>query len=95
MDSNTIIIKPILTEKSNEARENNCYCFEVNKRANKCEVKRALEEIYKVNVLRCNIINVKGKPRRQRTRKYGRTRAWKKAIVKLAQGQTFPFFEGV
>ncbi len=95
MDSNTIIIRPLLTEKSNNVRENNQYCFEVNKRSNKCEVIRALEDIFKVNVVKCNILNVKGKPRRQRTRKYGRTRSWKKAIVTLSKGQSFPFFEGV
>lgn len=95
MEANTIIIKPLLTEKSTDARQENKYLFEVHKKANKNEIKRALEKLYKVNVINVNTMNVKSKPRRLRTRKYGKTRTWKKAIVQLAQGQSFPFFEGV
>ncbi len=95
MDANTIIIKPLLTEKSTDARAENKYYFEVHKGANKNEIKRALELIYKVNIVSVKTSNVKSKPRRLRTRTFGKTRTWKKAIVTLAQGQAFPFFEGV
>ena len=96
MESNSIIIRPILTEKSNEIRsKSNQYTFEVNKRANKCEITRAIEDLYKVNVMNCNIVNIKAKPRRQKSRKFGYTREWKKAYITIAKGQAFPFFEGV
>jgi large subunit ribosomal protein L23 len=95
MNPNSIIIKPLLTEKSTDAREMNKYYFEVHRNANKNEIKRALEFIYKVQVVGVNTSNVKSKPRRLRTRTFGKTRTWKKAIVELAPGQTFPFYEGV
>lgn len=94
-DVNAIIIKPLLTEKSTESRNQNKYLFEVHKSANKNEVIRALQSLYKVTIIKCNIINVKSKPRRLRTRTFGKTRTWKKAIVTLKQGDSFPFFEGV
>lgn len=95
MENNQIIVKPVLTEKSTTARESNKYVFEVHKASNKNEITRALEAIYKVTVVKCNVINVKSKPRRLRTKTFGKTRTWKKAIVTLAKGQSFPFFEGV
>lgn len=95
MNANTVIIKPLLTEKSTDARMQNRYYFEVHKGANKQEIKRALELLYKVNVLKVRTSNVKSKPRRLRTRTFGKTRTWKKAIVTLVAGETFPFFEGV
>ena len=95
MDNNSVIIRPLLTEKSTDARSENKYVFEIRKDANKLDVAKALEDLFQVNVIKCNVINVKGKPRRLRTRKFGRTRSWKKAVVSLANGQAFPFFEGV
>jgi large subunit ribosomal protein L23 len=95
MDANAIIIKPLLTEKSTEARDVNKYLFEVHRDANKNEVTRAIEELYKVTVAKCNIVNVKSKPRRLRTKTFGKTRTWKKAIITLISGDRFPFFEGV
>ncbi len=95
MNPNSIIIKPLLTEKSTDARDENKYYFEVHRAANKNEIKRALELLYKVNIVCVNTSKVKSKPRRLRTKTFGKTRTWKKAIVTLAQGQAFPFFEGV
>lgn len=95
MENNQIIVKPVLTEKSTASRDHDKYVFEVDKRANKNEVTRALESIFKVTITQCNIVNVKSKPRRLRTKSFGKTRTWKKAIVTLAKGQKFPFYEGV
>ncbi|MCK4907593.1 MAG: 50S ribosomal protein L23 [Spirochaetes bacterium] len=89
-----IIISPLLTEKANTLKEADKYVFKVDRRANKDLIKRALESMYEINVLKCNIINVRGKKKRVRYR-LGMTPSWKKAIVTIKQGQTFPFFEGI
>ncbi len=80
----SIIRKLLVTEKNNLAMEqDNCYTFQVDPFANKLEIKRAIEEIYKVTVLRVNTMNRKGKLRRERTMKYGQTSATKRAMVTL------------
>ena len=83
-----IIIRPVLTEKTWRAIENEGkYTFEVHPDASKPEIKRAVEELFGVVVEKVWTARVKGKPRRTRLdRRYGRTRSWKKAIVKLAPG---------
>ena len=88
-----IIIRPIVTEKSSSLMEFNKYTFEVHKDANKIQIRKAVEEIFKVNVLSVNTMNVKGKPKRMGAFQ-GRTRSWKKAIVALPEGQRIEFFEG-
>ncbi len=94
-DPRDIIIRPVLTEKTYRLQaENNQYVFEVARDANKVEVKKAIEELFRVNVEKVQIINVKPKPKRLR-RAPGKTRAWKKAIVRLRKGETIPLFEGV
>lgn len=90
-----ILKRPILTEKSNyQADELQRYTFEVDKRANKLQVRWAVESVFDVSVVDVHIMNVRGKTRRF-GRKEGRTSDWKKAIVTLAPGQTISFFEGV
>jgi len=64
----------------------NQYQVVVEKHANKIDVKRAVEQLFKVKVLRVNTLNVRGKARRERTVQFGRTPAWKKAIVTLKEG---------
>ncbi len=94
IDPRDIIIRPILTEKSLRLqREANGYVFEVRKDANKPQIKWAVEELFKVKVIKVSTINLKGKPRR-RYRAVGRTRAIKKAIVFLKEGDTITLFEG-
>ncbi len=94
-DPRDIIIRPILTEKTYKLQvDNNQYVFEVARDANKIEVKKAIEELFRVSVEKVQIINVKPKPKRLR-RAPGKTRAWKKAIVRLRKGETIPLFEGV
>ncbi len=88
-----IIILPLVTEKTNAAMERGTYSFRVHPHATKADIHNAVEEIFKVRVIKVNTMNVKGKPRRLGMR-LGRTRNWKKAMVTLAPGQKIPFFEG-
>ncbi len=90
-----IIIRPIITETSMMGMEDRKYTFEVDKRANKTEIKNAIEEIFGVKVEKINTLNVKGKPKRQ-GRFFGKTASWKKAIVKLSKdSKEIEFFEGM
>lgn len=93
MSPDQIVIQPILTEKSNGQRESGEYTFKVNPRANKLQIKQAVSQLFGVHAVTCRIINVKSKPKRTRTAK-GRTASWKKAIVKLAEGERIAVFEG-
>lgn len=95
MHAYEVLRRPILTEKSSyQADTLHRYTFEVDRRANKLDVRRAVEEVFDVAVENVNIMNVRGKPRRF-GRREGRTSDWKKAIVTLAPGDTISFFEGV
>lgn len=77
-----IIIKPIITEKSNMEMQAGKYTFEVNKKATKVDVKRAVEKLFNVKVLKVNTINVSGKEKRV-GRNIGKTADWKKASVSI------------
>lgn len=86
-----IIIRPIITEHSYDMIEENKYTFEVAKDANKIEIAKAVEELFDVNVKKVNTLNVK--PKKKRVRYVaGYTRAWKKAMVTIAEGQTIEIF---
>ena len=89
-----ILISPILSEKSNSLREEGKYVFKVDPRASKIEIKEAVRKLFNVNVVDCTVMNVGGKIKRVRGRP-GRTSTWKKAIVRLAPGETIKVFEGV
>jgi len=91
-----IIRRPLITEKSTELRDdNNIVAFEVDRRANKIDVKRAVEAQFKVKVSDVRVSTVHGKVRRQ-GRFAGRRPDWKKAYVRLAPGEkAIEFFEGV
>ena len=91
-----IIRRPLITEKSQIQRdESNTVAFEVDARANRIEVKRAVEAQFKVKVAEVRIASMHGKVRRQ-GRFVGRQPDWKKAYVRLAPGEkTIEFFEGV
>ena len=84
-----IIVKPIVTEKSVALMEENKYTFKVSMSANKIEIKNAIQEIFKVKVVDVTTMRVYGKKKRM-----GRT-DWKKAIVKLAEGDQIEVFEGL
>ncbi len=78
-----VIKGPLISEKSTfQATVRNAYAFEVDKRADKIMIKKAIEELYNVKVLDVRTIRVAGKPRRTRAG-YATTQEWKKAIVKL------------
>ena len=103
MDSNEIIIEPVLTEKTNFLREGDAktYVFKVAKKANKLMVMRAVSDLFNVRPVSCRIMNVRGKVRHNRAisrnsfrRGLGRTAAWKKAMVTLDKGQSIDAFEG-
>jgi large subunit ribosomal protein L23 len=87
-----ILIKPLVTEKTTGLMVENKYCFKVDSKANKIEIKHAVESIFKVNVTDVKTINVRGKLKRQ-GRFAGYTSDWKKAIVTIEQGQRLPIFE--
>ncbi|AFV12757.1 50S ribosomal protein L23 [Thermacetogenium phaeum DSM 12270] len=90
-----VLIRPLVTEKAvNLAQEQNKYTFYVDKRANKIEIKKAVEDLFKVKVLSVNTINVKGKKKRV-GRYEGRTPERKKAIVTLRPGDKIDIFEGL
>jgi len=90
-----IIRRPLVTEKSNIGREEtNIVTLAVDPRANKHEIGRAVEQLFNVDVLEVRTMRMPRKTRR--VGKYvGRKTEWKKALVKLAEGQTIEFFEGV
>jgi len=90
-----IIINPIVTEKSTIQKEsNNQYSFEVDKRANRIQIRSAVENFFKVRVKSVKTMNISGKIKR-RGRIVGKRKDWKKAIVKLLPGDRIEFFEGV
>lgn len=94
MDNHTILKRPMVTEKTNAMMEQNKYCFVVDPRANKNQIKQAVEEVFKVKVLDVNTANFMGKMKRM-GRHEGRRPSWKKAVVTLAPGSRIEFFEGV
>jgi large subunit ribosomal protein L23 len=97
MKAREIILRPIITEKTTSMQEReNTVCFEVDRRANKIQVRKAVEELFDVKVTDVHMVNRKGKP----TMRYGRTvshrPAVRKAYVQLAEGsKTLEFFEGI
>ena len=95
MDPHQVIIRPVISEKSyNLIETQNQYTFQVDRRANKNQIKRAVEEAFDVRVDKVNTVNVKSKPKRQGLTR-GRTARWKKAVVRLAEGERIELFEGV
>lgn len=88
-----ILIAPILSEKSNELREEGKYVFRVHPDATKLQIKDAVNKLFNVKVIDCSVMNVNGKVKRLRGRA-GKTSSWKKAIVRLAPGETIKVFEG-
>ena len=86
-DYTSIIIAPVITEKSAMQRENNVYTFKVAKSANKIEVKKAIEEAFGVKVVKVNILNTKSKSKRV-GRYTGKTQSFKKAYVTLKDGDS-------
>ncbi len=93
--ANEIISQAILSEKSTIIKEKeNRYVFKVNPLANKLEIKKAIENAFGVKIIDIKTINVKGKTKRL-GRFVGKRSSWKKAIVRLKEGNTIEIFENV
>lgn len=91
-----IIIRPIITEQSMEDLDIKKYVFEVAKDANKIEIKKAIEEIFDVKVIRVTTTIVPGKEKRVGSKPKGYTSDWKKAVVKLSRNsKNIEIFEGM
>jgi len=94
MENKLIIKRPLITEKSTASAALGKYCFKIDKKATKSEIKKAIEKKFNVKVEKVNIMNYIGKERR-RGRTQGRTASWKKAIVTLKKGDKIELFEGI
>jgi len=94
MQYEDILIEPVLSEKSNQLREEGKYVFKVAQSATKTQIKEAVRKLFNVNPISCNTMVVGGKPKRLRYHK-GFTSTWKKAIVKLPKDEKIALFEGV
>lgn len=99
MKAQEIILEPIMTEKSYAGFPNKVYTFKVNVKANKIEIKKAVEELFEVKVARVNTVTVKGKTKTRNTRNgqvTGKTSDYKKAIVFLKEdSKTIAFFDSL
>lgn len=101
LSAHEVLIRPVITEKNTLLSEQGRYAFEVHDQANKIQIRRAVEEIFKVDVKAVNTLRVPGKAKRVvrgrgRVRQMiGRTSSWKKAIVTLKEGQRIELFQGV
>jgi large subunit ribosomal protein L23 len=93
MDARAVIIRPVISEKSYALIAEGKYTFRVHDRAHKTQIARAVEEIFGVDVADVRTAKVRAKPKR-RGLHWGKTRAWKKAIVQLAPGERIELFEG-
>ena len=95
----SILIKPIITEKASLASElRNCFSFQVNTKANKVEIKKAVEAAYGVSVEKVRTINVRPDRKTKFTKtgiQHGKTNAVKKALVQLAEGETIDLYANI
>ncbi len=91
MEARDILIRPLITERTTDLMTQGKYVFVVDKRANKIQIADAVKEVFNVKVENVNTVNVKGKTKRM-GRTSGKTASYKKAIVKLAAGETIEFF---
>ncbi|MEW6223547.1 MAG: 50S ribosomal protein L23 [Chloroflexota bacterium] len=101
LTASDIILRPVISEKSIDESGRGKYTFAVHSRANKVQIKAAIEELYskeKVTVVAVNVLTSKAKEKRRGTKRgrvVGHTSAWRKAVVTLAPGQKIEFFEAV
>ncbi len=93
MNRYAIIKEPLKTERTGMMRQFNRYVFVVDKRANKIQIKKAVEDLFNVHVNGVRTMNVRGKFRRLGAKSAGRRPDWKKAIVTLKEGENIPILE--
>jgi large subunit ribosomal protein L23 len=94
MDPTQVIIRPVVSEKSFVLAEAGKYTFRVHDKAHKTQIRQAIEQLFEVTVVEVRTATVKSKPKR-RGHTSGRTRAWKKAIVQVGEGDSIPIFRGL
>jgi large subunit ribosomal protein L23 len=94
MDPTQVIIRPVVSEKSFVLAEAGKYTFRVHDKAHKTQIRQAVEQLFDVKVVEVRTASVKSKPKR-RGHTQGRTRAWKKAIVQLREGDSIQIFRGL
>jgi large subunit ribosomal protein L23 len=94
MDPTQVIIRPVVSEKSFVLAEAGKYTFRVHDKAHKTQIRQAVEVLFDVKVVEVRTASVKSKPKR-RGHTSGRTRAWKKAIVQVAEGDSIQIFRGL
>ncbi|MCY3739332.1 MAG: 50S ribosomal protein L23 [Gemmatimonadaceae bacterium] len=90
----SILRNPVITEKATALRDANVYTFRVDSRANKVQIRRAVELVFDVKVEAVRVVSVRPKPKRQGFFQ-GRTSAWKKAYVKLRAGESIELIENL
>ena len=93
MNARSVLIRPVVSEKSYELMAANKYTFRVHDDAHKTQIASAVEQIFDVHVTGVRTARVRAKPKRRGLHS-GRTRSWKKAIVQLAPGERIEMFEG-
>jgi large subunit ribosomal protein L23 len=93
MDARTVLIRPVISEKSYALIAEGKYTFRVDDRAHKTQVAQAVEEVFGVGVAAVRTAKVRAKPKRRGLTK-GRSRSWKKAVVQLQPGERIELFEG-
>jgi large subunit ribosomal protein L23 len=93
MNPRQVVIEPVISEKSYALMADGKYTFRVHERAHKTQIAQAVEEIFDVGVAQVRTSRVHAKPKR-RGLNHGKTRSWKKAVVKLAPGDRIELFEG-
>jgi large subunit ribosomal protein L23 len=94
MDAGQVIIRPVVSEKSYVLATAGKYTFRVHPDAHKTQIKQAIEQLFGVGVIEVRTSTVPSKPKR-RGFTAGRTRAWKKAVVQVREGDSIPIFQGL
>jgi large subunit ribosomal protein L23 len=94
MDASQIIIRPVVSEKSYVLSSAGKYTFRVHPDAHKTQIRQAVEQLFEVKVVDVKTISVSSKPKRRGLNR-GRTRAWKKAIVQVREGDEIPIFQSL
>ena len=95
MDASQVIIRPVVSEKSYVlVNAGNKYTFRVHPDAHKTQIRQAVEQLFDVTVVDVKTMSVKAKPKR-RGFTYGYSRAWKKAVVQVKEGDSIPIFQGL
>jgi large subunit ribosomal protein L23 len=92
MDLSQVVIRPVVSEKTYVLSSLGKYTFRVHPDAHRTQISQAIETMFEVKVVKVRTMSVKSKPKRRGISR-GRTRAWKKAIVEVAEGQSIPIFQ--